>query len=265
MTCARKSTYKIIASPSPKAQAVKKLLADHFRNWTEITSNNPEYLFIIGGDGTFIKEAVIHNQPGVKIIGINGGTLGFYAAFGDDQIDLLCDKIDQKDFRKIKFLDIQMDMVQATAVNELSVVSSTAFPLNIYFNGIFYEKFRGTGVLVGTRTGSTGFVKSARGAVVFPGVDCIEFVELDPLLHVGFITIQAPIILPSDTLITIKPAQEYVQNTNCPRVYADGNLLNPNFCIGEINIQAKSTNAEFLLPNDHNGFIKKLQSTFIKG
>ncbi|WP_027119802.1 NAD(+) kinase [[Mycoplasma] testudinis] len=265
MSSTTKTTFKIVASPSPKAQSVKKRVKMHFLDWLEVETNNPDYLFIIGGDGTFIREALNHNKPGVKIVGINGGTVGFYAAFSDQQVDVLCKNLRDESFRQIHLLDLDVGGIKTVAVNELSIVSSTAYPLDIYFNDIFYEKFRGTGVLVGTRAGSTGFVKSARGAVVFPGVDCIEFVELDPLLHVGFITIQAPIILPSDTIITIKPAREYTQESNCPRVYADGNEINKNFCVGKIVVKPVKSAAKFLLPNNHAEFIKKLQSTFIKG
>lgn len=258
-------TYKIISIPSKKSEKICSRLKQKLTAFKETNSLNPNYLFVIGGDGTFIKQAIIHNKPNVKIIGINGGSLGFYSAFSENDLDNLITNLKSYKFLPINILKIKFNGKKVNAVNELSITSSTAYPLNIYFNGQYYQKFRGTGILVGTRTGSTGYIKSAKGAIVFPGIECLEFVELDPLLHVGFISVQSPLILPASTKITIEPAREYVQNENCPRVYADGNQIIDNFCSDKIFIELEKTKAKFLLPNNLNSFMKKIQTTFIKG
>lgn len=258
-------TYKIISIPSQKSEKICFKLKQKLTNFKETDCLNPDYLFVIGGDGTFIKQAVIHNKSNVKIIGINGGSLGFYSAFSENDLDSLVKNLKSYKFLPINILNIKFGNKKINAVNELSITSSTAYPLNIYFNEKHYQKFRGTGVLVGTRTGSTGYIKSAKGAIVFPGIECLEFVELDPLLHVGFISVQSPLILPISTKIIIEPAREYVQNQNCPRVYADGNQIIDNFCSGKIFIELEKTKAKFLLPNDLDSFMKKIQTTFIKG
>lgn len=261
------STYKVITSDNPKAKAIanqfKKKLAKS--NLTLAKNQKPKYLFVIGGDGTFIKEVIKYDYDKVNVIGINGGNLGFYSAFCEANLDVILDKLADLKFVPIHFLKVTIGNRVLFGVNELSITSSTAYPLDVSFNNSFYEKFRGTGLLVATRTGSTGYAKSARGAVIFPGVECLEFVELNPLLHTDFITIQSPLILPIETKIKIQSPDLHIDSASQASIFLDGKVIENQFVNNVVEIQAIKTKAKFLLPNTLESFINKLQRTFIKG
>lgn len=261
-------TYKIVSNPSLKAQNIAHLLKSKLKiknNFKLSFNDNPDYLFIIGGDGTFIKHAVLYNNEKIKIIGINAGNLGFYSSFTESDIDILIKNLKNYKFKNINFLQIKEKNKKWIGLNELSIISNTAYPLDIYFNNIFYEKFRGTGILIGTRTGSTGYIKSAKGAIMFPEIEGLQFLELNPLLHIGFITIQSPIILPINTKIKIINPKNYDNNDVELRICLDGKQILKNSYFGEIFVNLIKSKAKFLIPHTSKEFIKKLQKTFIQG
>ncbi len=260
-----KQTYRIVFSEAPKAAAIAKRLDAILKQFLRAAGKGtaPDYLFSIGGDGTFIKNGIEHNRPRTKIVGINGGNLGFYSSFSDQDLDKLAANWGKLRFERIDLLSVQEGKKRWMGINELAVTSSTAYPLDIHFDGCFYEKFRGTGVLVGTRPGSTGFIKSAKGAIMFPGINALEFVELQPLLHKGFITIQSPLILPLKTKILIRSKDYHSQNANVCRVFLDGAEINGNFVNSELLVTSVKSKAKFLLPTTLETFVTKLQKTFI--
>ncbi|WP_033160208.1 NAD(+) kinase [Mycoplasmoides alvi] len=261
-----KNTFQVKCSDSPKAIKIGnnliKVLSKHF---LPSNNNKPDYLFSVGGDGTFIKHAIEYNFANTKIIGINGGNLGFYSSFNEKNINFLLSNWKKLNFEKIDLIQVKHNNKLHFGINELAVISSTAYPLKIYFNDFFYEQFRGTGVLIGTRTGSTGYIKSAKGAIISPGIDCLEFVELQPLLHVDFLTIQSPIILPLKTKIKICAEENLSANKNISKIYLDGIEIENNFSNTCVEIESIKSKAKFLLPNTIESFITKLQKTFIKG
>ncbi|WP_036448561.1 NAD(+) kinase [Mycoplasmoides pirum] len=259
-----KQTYKIVFSDAPKAKLIAIELEKILKKFLSPAVNlTPNYLFSIGGDGTFIKHGIEYNKPNTKIIGINGGNLGFYSSFSEKDLHKLISNWKKLNFEKIDLLKVKQKNQTWIGINELAITSSTAYPLEIYFDNIFYEKFRGTGILIGTRPGSTGFIKSAKGAIMFPKINALEFVELQPLLHKEFITIQSPLILPLKTKINIKSEKNYNFVSNICRVFLDGNEIDGNFVSSELEITSVKSQAKFLLPNTLESFIKKLQKTFI--
>ena len=57
----------------------------------EYNQENPDTVFVVGGDGTYIK--AIHDYmeriPDVKFLGLHTGTLGFFTDYHDNEVDEL--------------------------------------------------------------------------------------------------------------------------------------------------------------------------------
>ena len=69
----------------------EKMLKNNFIEDKE----NPEIVICIGGDGTFLR-AVQHffsKISSITFVGIRSGTLGYFYAYEQDQIDLLIDDL----------------------------------------------------------------------------------------------------------------------------------------------------------------------------
>ncbi|QZX48987.1 NAD(+) kinase [Mycoplasma sp. E35C] len=257
--------YHLISSPAAKAielePRIKKVLNQSLQEVSD--PKQADYLFINGGDGTFIKQAVQHDREGLKIIGINGGTLGFYTSFNEENIDQIVDCLDKLPYNNLDFIKLKVEDQTFYAINEFNINSTTAYGYDIYFNDLFYEKFRGTGLLISTRTGSTGITKSAHGAILFPGLNAIEIVEMNPLLHSSFVTIQSPIILPIDTKIRIEIKENYCAGEACPRIICDGAVIKKGLSSTCIEVDAIKSKSQFVFANDLASFIERLQKTFI--
>ncbi|MDC4181641.1 NAD(+) kinase [Mycoplasma bradburyae] len=257
--------YCLISSLADKATSLEPLIKKVLDKKL-IETKDPEqadYLFINGGDGTFIKHAIKHDRQGLKIIGINGGTLGFYTTFNENNFESIIDCIDDLEYTNLDFIRLRIDNEYYNALNEFNINSTTAYGYDIYINNEFYQKFRGTGLLISTRTGSTGINKSANGAILFPGINALQIVEMNPLLHSSFMTIQSPIILPINVKIRIEIKENYCDGDACPRIIADGTVIKKGLSSTLIEFDVIKSKAEFIFANDLKSFIQRLQKTFI--
>lgn len=145
-------------------------------------------------------------------------------------------------------------------MNEIVIQSLNTISLDIEINGILYEKYKGTGVLVSTRTGSTGQAKSNGGAIIFPDVNTIQLVEMAPTNHNKHHCFNSPTIL-NDTA-TIRYSNIFSSQRS--DLIIDGMLvkmLSPN----DVIVIRKQEASFFLCFNNKiKDHINKLQKTFIK-
>jgi NAD+ kinase len=141
------------------------------------------------------------------------------------------------------------------------VQSLNTINANIMINDIQYEKYKGTGILISTRTGSTGQARANGGAIIAPNVDAFELVEIAPTLHAQNLTMNAPIIISGDTGVKIT----MLYTSQRSDLITDG-LLKCEIKEGDI-MEIKQVNAKFKLcfTNDWNAYVNKLQMTFLKG
>jgi NAD+ kinase len=228
-----------------------------------LNSKNYEYLFVIGGDGTYVRFLRnCYNKP-IKIVCINSGTIGFYAKFNQTQINsILKEVLNPNNFIHPQLLQINIDNQKIyNAMNEVVVQSLNTVKLDVYINKTLYENYMGTGILVSTRTGATGQAKSNGGAIIMPNVDVMELVELSPTNHTKHLSFNSPLIVNgTDTTITLnnfKSAQRCDLIIDGMRVMT----IKPNQ-----NISITKVNSIFSLcfNCDLKNYIDKLQKTFIK-
>ena len=126
---------------------------------------DPEIVVAIGGDGTIIKAS--HLYPNAIIFGIHTGHLGFYANYSVDELDLLIDDINNKNYciEKLKLLSCEIEdslgnVIKENALNEITVVTPPrTLTLDVKIDGEFLERFRGTGLCISTSSGSTVYNK----------------------------------------------------------------------------------------------------------
>ena len=63
--------------PSLLNETVRSRLSATFSQQQELAALRPDFLFSIGGDGTFIDAANLVGDSGIPILGINTGRIGF--------------------------------------------------------------------------------------------------------------------------------------------------------------------------------------------
>ncbi len=142
-----------------------------------------DVVLILGGDGAILHAAVTAAQRGVKIIGINYGTLGFLTEYEKDEVTRvkeLLDSLEKGSCRIIKrsLLEVCVGDRKHYALNEIvlqrdyGAIASTSTQIlrvKVDSNEGSYS-LAGDGALLCTPTGSTAYSLSAGGAILPPEV-----------------------------------------------------------------------------------------------
>ena len=147
---------------------------------------NPDFLFVLGGDGTVLEAAHRYRKEPV-IVSLNLGNVGFLSsvrssknflsvlekmfkgAYSEEKRMLLSIRA----YRKNKKVFETESLNEAAIQNPLGMVE-----LEVNIEDHPFQYVRGTGVLVSTATGSTAFNLSAHGPVVMPEMECMIITEL---------------------------------------------------------------------------------------
>ena len=172
------------------ALVVKKLKQIFSDNHLEENHLDPQYAFVLGGDGTFLKSFHKYHQIGLKLIGINSGTLGFYTFANAKELVNNPSKFDvifnDNNFIhpyaiKITLFDEHQNIInEYFALND--VVIQTIFTLKAKImvndsNNLFLN-YEGSGIILSTPSGSTA-INMSNGSVLYfsyiPAM-CLSFI-----------------------------------------------------------------------------------------
>ncbi|MCL8210870.1 NAD kinase 1 [Spiroplasma sp. JKS002671] len=179
----------------------------------KVKENNlsPDIVFIIGGDGTFLKAVNKYNQQlnKIKFVTFNQGNIGFYHNFSVDQIDQVLESLAKKDqnliIKELDLLEVVINKKVIYGINEFRLVNlSQTLSCDVYINDQFLEFFRGSGLIIATKTGATGLMKAAGGAIIFAQTKLMQYQELFPVNNSSYRTINSPIIFDQEQSITLK-------------------------------------------------------------
>lgn len=165
--------YAIIANDYQESAKLVSKIAKTLQNYglaEDIV--NPEYVFVIGGDGTLLR-AVNEFQDiidEVYFIVIKSGSLGFYANYDEKTYSRAIDAIinDTARIRQMPLLEIKYNNnIIRYALNEAKVVDHVkTIRTDIYVNNDLLEHFRGSGLVFSTKTGSTGYMRAINGSII---------------------------------------------------------------------------------------------------
>lgn len=170
---------------------------------------NPDYVIVIGGDGTFLRavKKYIDLIDKVKFIVFNAGNLGYYAQFTETDIPYICEILDNEhDIISFNLLEFKInDELINYALNEISIYN---YPLvssySIFIDNLFLEKFSGNGLCVSTNNGSTGLNKSLNGAIIDWQLPSLQITEIAGLESKLYHSLKNPLILSEKRKILIK-------------------------------------------------------------
>lgn len=172
---------------------------------------HPDIVFIIGGDGTFLKAVNKYNQQlnKIKFVTFNQGNIGFYHNFSVNQIDQVLESLAKKDqnliVKELDLLEVAVNKKIIYGINEFRLVNlSQTLSCDVYINDQFLEFFRGSGLIIATKTGTTGLMKTAGGAIIFAQAKLMQYQELFPVNNSSYWTINSPIVFDQNQIITLK-------------------------------------------------------------
>jgi NAD+ kinase len=184
-----------------------------------------EFLFVIGGDGTIISQAIYLAEAGLQtpIVGINTGRVGFLADIEAADIDRRVQDISNGNFRiekrSVLQMEIQGEKQKYFALNEFGIVRKQrphVIELELSIDEYPVERYLCDGILVSTPTGSTAYSFSAGGPIINPEVKCAVIVPI-----CAYSINPRPIVIGSNSIIRVA-ARDKTDNT---MLTADGKTV----------------------------------------
>ena len=141
-----------------------------------------DMLICFGGDGTLLHTAKTATRPGIPVLGVNIGTMGFMAELESSELSQLA-RIANDDYtidnrmmldvtvhrdRDIIFHDLCLNDVAITKGAVARIVH-----LKVQCDGVQAMECGGDGMIIATPTGSTAYSLSAGGPIVEPDAHSI--------------------------------------------------------------------------------------------
>ena len=186
---------------------VVNYISSIFKNQQELAALHPDFLFSIGGDGTFIDAANLVGDTGMPILGINTGRIGFLTNVNRSNYKEAFDFLQNSDYQieKRSLLQITSDngatLPAAFALNDISIHphGDSINAVHVEANGERLNTYWGDGLIVATPTGSTAYSLSCGGPILVPSANVMV---LTPIASHS-LTVR-PIVLPTDNELKIR-------------------------------------------------------------
>jgi len=171
----------------------------------------------LGGDGTFLK--AVHEHPGLPVLGLNIGGLGYLASVGEDgfasALRCLADGA---------FTISERSLIEAggrfAALNDIVVtreLTGHAARLDLFADGKLVTRYMADGLIFATPTGSTAYSLAAGGPVLMPDSRSFVVTPLNP--HALGVR---PIVVSDRVRLSVVARPRTDGNQVRAGVYADG-------------------------------------------
>jgi NAD+ kinase len=136
----------------------------------------------VGGDGTFLRAALVAAGAGCPVLGVKVGRMGFLTEVEPREAPGLIETVLEGTARIEERLALTAEPVEGAqfqpqwALNEIMVEKESRHRLvrlRLEVDGVYVTTFSADGVIVATPTGSTAYSFSSRGPIVGPELDSL--------------------------------------------------------------------------------------------
>lgn len=136
-----------------------------------------DFIFSIGGDGTFLECASIVRDSGVPMLGINTGRLGFLAYLNSNNLLMALKQIFDDNFYLENRMLLKVNCEDKFygdidfCLNDFTVQKKSRLSMiktKVYADGNYINTYWSDGLIVATPTGSTAYSLSCGGPIVAP-------------------------------------------------------------------------------------------------
>ncbi|HEX6502655.1 MAG TPA: NAD(+)/NADH kinase [Terriglobales bacterium] len=156
----------------------------------QIGPHKPDYVIVLGGDGTLLSAARAVAKAGVPILGVNLGTLGFLTEVPLAELYPALEAIHANryavDSRSMVNCQLQRegkciasyDALNDAIVNKVSIARLAS--LDLYIDEMFVSNYKADGMIIATPTGSTAYSVAAGGPILMPSVAAFVLTPVSP-------------------------------------------------------------------------------------
>jgi NAD+ kinase len=140
----------------------------------------PDFVIVLGGDGTLLSTARCVAQAEIPILGVNLGSLGFLTEVKQEEIEQALSEVDagrcEMSLRPMLRCQVARqgkcvathDALNEVVMNQSAVARITDFEVRV--NGHFVANYKADGLIISTPTGSTAYSLAAGGPILSPEV-----------------------------------------------------------------------------------------------
>jgi NAD+ kinase len=199
--------YEVIGDEltAQQAPAVRTVLRE------QIAGQGPDFVIVLGGDGTLLAAARAVAMAGIPILGVNLGSLGFLTEVPLTDLYKTLEALQHDRCAREQRAMLHCQLVRGgqiigsyealndIVVNKSAIARIADFAVSV--NGDFVADYKADGVIVATPTGSTAYSLAAGGPILAPDVNAFIVTPVSPhaLTH-------RPLVLRDDAHITITVA-----------------------------------------------------------
>lgn len=242
----------------------KYLLEEAKKRGLEIDNDNPDIVFPIGGDGTFLRAIhhYLNSLDKIIFVGVHYGTLGFFYDFTENDIPALLDEIVNKEYvvKEHALLkgDVKYKGEEDTiyAVNEIRIENPFHTLISdVYIEDEKLETFRGNGLVVASSLGSSAYNKSLGGSLVDHDIDSLQLTEIAPIANNVYRSLGSSFVLSKDKHISFSGSFK-----GAVVGYDHSNIENKELISIKISCSDKKVK---ILHSKDQSFIKRIRKSFI--
>jgi len=174
----------------------------------ELVEKHPDFVVVLGGDGTMLSTARSVAQAGIPILGVNLGSLGFLTEIRHDEINEALVLVDagncELSLRSMLHCQVRRGeecLANYDALNECVLNQSAVARINefdVMIDGVFVANYKADGLIISTPTGSTAYSLAAGGPILTP--DLPGFVITPVASHA---LTNRPLVVPDTAVIEV--------------------------------------------------------------
>jgi NAD+ kinase len=169
----------------------------------------PDFVIVLGGDGTLLSTARSVAKAGIPILGVNLGSLGFLTEVKQDEISRALADIDagRCDLSMRSMLHCQVrrdgeflgnyDALNDVVVHQSEIARITDFDVRV--NGTYVANYKADGLIIATPTGSTAYSLAAGGPVLSPDLPGFVITPVAPHALTN-----RPLVVPDSVIIEVR-------------------------------------------------------------
>lgn len=197
-------TLKIVINhKKPKARRILKITEKLIQQHGYRISSNPDFILVLGGDGTLLTAADQYGRRRIPICGVNIGGLGFLTNVPFNNLDLVLEDIKAGKFsyEERMVLNAVFKGNKLDALNDITILTrlpGRAVEFSASINNEYLCRFIADGIIIATPTGSTAYSLATGGPILLPDTEAIIMTPIAP--HTLSVR---PLVLPADCRILI--------------------------------------------------------------
>jgi NAD+ kinase len=153
------------------------------------TSELPDLVMSVGGDGTFLETVLKVKDLGIPIAGVNTGRMGFLANISTDEIGKSIDMLCHNEYEIIERCLLEISQPSGifegsaySALNEITIQKAdpSMITISVFVDEAYLNTYWADGLIVSTATGSTAYNLSVGGPILSPEDESIIISPISP-------------------------------------------------------------------------------------